>query len=198
MPALKRRKCKNCKEPFQKKRPLQYVCSWQCATEYDKALKEKKDRQQWRERKAVLKESVMTHKDWLKLLQAAFNTYIRNRDKFKGCISCGRDLSNRKFDAGHYRSVGSSPHLRIDEDNCHGQCVPCNRDLHGNLIEYRKRLITRIGHHYVEKIEQDDTSRKLTIPEIKDKIKLYKAKTKSIINDKDLPRLRTTTSNRRP
>lgn len=180
MSKLNIRKCKQCKEAFQKKQPLQYCCGWECQLKYHKALKEKQDKQDWRKRKAILKEAVMSHKDWLKLLQVAFNTYIRARDRGRGCASCDTCLENRKFDAGHYRSVGSAPHLRFDEQNVHGQCVPCNQHLHGNLIEYRKRLIVRIGIEAVERIEDDNNEAKLSIPDIKDLIKYYKQKTKEL------------------
>lgn len=185
MKKLNKRKCIHCKEVFQKKQPLQSACSFRCALAHSKELQRKKEKKEWNARKKVLRADTMSHKDYLKLLQIAFNTFIRQRDKYKGCISCGTDLSNRKFDAGHYRSVGSSPHLRTDENNCHGQCVPCNRDLHGNLIEYRIRLVKRIGQKEVERIECDNRTGKLSIPEIQELTKYYKAKSK-LINEERL------------
>lgn len=83
-----------------------------------------------------------------KLLQKAqkvFNAYIRNRDKDKGCISCGAEVT----EAGHYFSQGHHSSLRFNEVNTNGQCVRCNRFLHGNLIFYRMGLVLRYGEHKV-------------------------------------------------
>lgn len=183
MKKLNKRKCIHCKTVFQKQQPLQSACSYKCAIAHARELEEKKKRREWMKRKKQLRFETMTHKDYLKLLQIAFNTFIRHRDERKGCISCGTDLSKRKFDAGHYRSVGSSPHLRVDENNCHGQCVPCNQNLHGNLIEYRKRLIGRIGIDEVERIEHNNSITKLSIPEIQELTRHYKVKTKELIKN---------------
>lgn len=79
-----------------------------------------------------------------------FRKYIRERDKGKPCISCG---SYNTHDAGHYYSAGHYPELELNEDNVHLQCVKCNRFLHGNLVEYRKGLLKRIGFVKVEQLD---------------------------------------------
>lgn len=84
------------------------------------------------------------------LAQNHFNEYIRNRDEGKPCISCGRYY---ELQAGHYYSAGHYPELRFDENNVHGQCVHCNMYLSGNLIEYRKGLIKKIGEKEVERLD---------------------------------------------
>jgi len=78
-----------------------------------------------------------------------FNKSIRERDKGKGCISCGGNIDH----AGHYYAGGSYPSLRFDEYNCHGQCVGCNMFKHGNLIGYRKGLVNRYGESYVQVLD---------------------------------------------
>lgn len=71
-----------------------------------------------------------------------FNQFIRMRDKGKGCVSCdSRDTDH----ASHFYSAGKYPPLKYDEKNVHASCVQCNYFLHGNLIEYRKRIIQRIS-----------------------------------------------------
>jgi len=161
---MSRRKCKQCREWFNPFRSNQSVCSAACAYEYAKA-------KEWKKRKKVLKEKVKTKSDHLKEAQYYFNKYIRMRDEGKGCISCGKH--NEKFDAGHYRSVGSHPQLRFNEINVHGQCRHCNSFLSGNLIEYRKNLIKRIGVDMVEWLEQEHEPRRLTVDEIKALKKKY-------------------------
>ena len=175
---MKTKKCKICGNDFKPFRTTQKVCSGSCAIEYakvqEKAKKRKKIRKWQREKRIEL----MTHKDWLKKLQVIFNRYIRDRDKDKPCVSCGKPLIG-KFDAGHFYSVGSTPELRFNEDNVHGQCVECNQHLHGNLIEYAERLPGRIGPERFERLkEAKNKSKKLTIPEIRDLIEEYKTKLK--------------------
>jgi hypothetical protein len=52
--------------------------------------------------------------------------------------------------------------MRFVEDNAHGQCKYCNNHLSGNHVEYRKRLVERIGLRAVELIESDNVTRKYT------------------------------------
>lgn len=139
--------------------------------------KRKKD---WQKEKSEIKEKLKTHSDWLNELQKVVNTFIRERDKGKPCISCDRPLKER-FDAGHFFSVGAYPNIRFNEDNIHGQCVFCNQHKHGATNEYAIRLPYRIGQERYDKllISRND-SNKLTTEEIKEKIKYYKEKTKTL------------------
>lgn len=86
----------------------------------------------------------------LKKTQAAFNKFIRLRDKDKGCVSC---KSHKIEHASHYFSAGKYPALRFHEDNVHGSCLRCNYFMSGNLLEYRKTLVTRIGSKRLESLE---------------------------------------------
>jgi hypothetical protein len=116
-------------------------------------------------RKAA-KQASRTRSDIIREAQAAFNKYIRTRDDARPCISCGKFSDARHggaYDAGHYRSVGAAPHLRFHVLNCWRQCKRCNNQLSGNAVEYRKRLIERIGVKRVEGIEYDDSSRKFSV-----------------------------------
>jgi hypothetical protein len=84
------------------------------------------------------------------LATAKFNHFIRERDREKGCISCG----GRVQQAGHFYSAGQHPELRYNEDNVQGQCLRCNYFLSGNLNEYRKHLEQRIGVERVKKLDE--------------------------------------------
>jgi len=169
------RKCKICKDVFEKKQPLQFVCTPKCGFEYVKKQKEK----QWKKDKKELKEKLKTRTDHLNELQVIFNRWIRLSKK-SDCISCGTDLRGRKFDAGHYRSVGNCPSMRFEQDNTWPQCVYCNQYLSGNPIEYRIRLVKMIGVEKVEFLEQEHEPKKLTIDEIKELQLLYKTKIKML------------------
>lgn len=86
--------------------------------------------------------------------QKAVNAFVRERDKNEPCISCGR-FHDGAYDAGHYRSRGAAPALRFNLDNINKQCVPCNQHKSGNAIEYRIRLVKKIGIEHVEWLEQE-------------------------------------------
>ena len=87
----------------------------------------------------------------MKEAQVAFNAYIRERDKNEPCISCGKPLKD-KYDAGHFIASTYKVHT-FNEDNVHAQCVTCNQYKHGNLLEYRDRLIQKVGYSAVRWME---------------------------------------------
>jgi hypothetical protein len=158
------RKCavKGCANRFQPRNMMHKACSPECAIVHSTGERKRLDAKQTRERKAALK----TRNDYLKEAQAAFNAFIRERDKDLPCISCGR-FHTGSYDAGHYRSIGAQPMLRFHEDNTHKQCVPCNQHKSGNAVEYRIRLLLRIGAERVAYLEQEHPPAKFTIEEAK-------------------------------
>ncbi len=137
------------------KLPAGNFCSTDCILEYAqnkrRVLQTKKIRKDTAERKKALK----TRSDWIKDAQKAVNEYVRLRDEGRKCISCGADKQGVQnyWDAGHYRSVGSAPHLRFYTLNNHRQCKKCNRDLSGNAIEYRNGLRRRFSDEFVERLD---------------------------------------------
>ena len=88
---------------------------------------------------AQLKKIAVTH----------FHKYIRNRDKDKPCISCGKYTT---LQAGHFYSAGNNPTVRFNPNNVHGQCKRCNYFFSGNLIPYKQNLINKIGQERFDKI----------------------------------------------
>ena len=179
---MKTKKCKVCGDEFVQANSMQKVCSVKCAVDLAMIEKEKKRKREWSKEKEEIIDRITTASQWRNILQKLVNSYIRKRDQDKPCISCGKPLKG-KFDAGHFYSVGSYPNLRYDEDNIWGQCVRCNRDLHGNLLEYRKNLEFRIGQERMQDLEaKRNLELKLSIPEIKDLIKVYKKKIKAFSN----------------
>lgn len=130
------------------------------------------------------KEAIKTIPELTREAQIAFNAFIRARDQAAGypCISSGRplDWSGNAVDAGHYRSTGAAPHLRFNEDNCHAQSKFDNQWRAGNVVDYRIKLIERIGLERVEALEANNQVRKWTrqeLIEIRDK---YRAKTNEL------------------
>jgi len=165
--------CK-CGNTYFKFTTLQNKCV-KCLAAKGKQIVKKEALKVYRERKEKLK----TRSDYLKEAQVEFNRYIRERDKNQGCISCGRN-NGSKANAGHYRSVGAFPELRYCEDNCYLQCEHCNTYLSGNLIEYRKRLVQRVGIEKVEWLEGPHGQLKLTIEELKQIRDKYRVMAKSL------------------
>ncbi len=87
-----------------------------------------------------------------------FNKFIRLRDSENGfgvCISSGQRLKvpSLNAQAGHFYSAGKYPELRFNEDNVHLQGKSDNYFNGGNLLEYRKNLIKKIGVERVEKLD---------------------------------------------
>src|SRR3990167_2895162 len=171
--------CRQCGKMFVPARPLQSVCSPRCATRMAVvAEKEKKAKQ--RSMTKARKEELKTISDRIEEAQKAFNAYIRLRDKLAchTCISSGQPLNwwrGNAVDAGHYRSTGAAPHLRFDERNCHAQSKQQNRYLAGNAVDYRIRLIERIGLEEVEALEADNRTKKWTHAELIEIAAKYRA-----------------------
>lgn len=182
----KKKKCKVCPTRFEPVRPMQIACSLKCAIKHAELQQEKKQKAQHKEDK----ERIKSRGDWLKEAQAAFNSYIRERDHDKPCISCDKPPSDQKhggqWDAGHYRSVGSAPHMRFNHKNIFKQCVTCNRYLSGNVVEYRKRLIERIGLESVEQVENNNETKKYTIEELRQIKKLYTGEARRLKKEREL------------
>ena len=176
------KKCKICGTEFESKTLQHVVCCYNpCGVLFMANETDKRIKKEWAKEKKELKEKIKTHSDWLNDLQKLFNKFINLRDKGKPCISCGVDLTNKPVNASHYFSVGSSPSIRFDEDNCHSSCIKCNMNLHGNIAEYTLYLPLRIGYLRFEALQQKrNETVKLTIPEIKEKIEFYKQKIKLI------------------
>lgn len=187
---VKQKTCKACGEKFAPMfNTTQVVCSPKCALVHAPANTEKARRslaQIGRAEIKVRKEKLKSRADHLREAQAAVNEYVRLRDAHLPCISCDSmpndsDLiTGSRWDAGHYRSVGACPELRFEPLNIHRQCVKCNRNLSGNAIEYRIRLVLRIGADKVAWLEGPHPARKYTVEEIKTIKAEYRAKNREL------------------
>jgi len=151
---------------------LNRFCGPQCAAKWGQAKRDQQRAKVSRDDLRARREALKTKGDYVKEAQAAFNSYIRERDYGKPCISCGsfetsNGLTGGSRDAGHYRSRGAAPHLRFHVLNCHSQCKKCNRQLSGNAAEMRKGVALRIGLDRLIELESDDTPRQYTIEDLK-------------------------------
>jgi len=174
----KQKKCKKCGEVFEPIRPFQKCCTYICAIDYAKAQLEQK---QNKENRSTLKAFNDSDKNVLKRKAIqVFNEYIRKRDASLKCVSCQHSGDTRQWHAGHYRPAGNVAILRFDERNVHKQCSICNNHLSGNLVNYRKELIVRIGLDQVEELEATNEPKQYTIEEYAQIIKTYKQKIKQL------------------
>ena len=193
-------KCKQCserkdRESFEVDTPMLKLCSSECQRSYaenhyksalDKVRKQKerekaKVEREDKARLKVMKASVLKddRSHWLKKAQQEFNKYIRLRDQGKPCISCDKpDNGNHQRHASHYRSVGACSKLRFNEDNVHASCAQCNTHNSGNIVEYRIRLIKKLGAEKVEWLECQNQPTKYSCDELRVLVDLYRKKQK--------------------
>lgn len=194
MQSFKVKKCKDCKEQFQ---PMKFAQPWciPCMIskgrvndvkriKAEKRAADKKFNAETKRRRAALKGKAAFKKE----AQAAFNAFIRERDNALNCISCGRNsqkkvLSGAVFHAGHYRSRGANPELSFIEDNVHKQCAYCNKDLSGNVTNYRINLVKKIGIERLEWLEGPHELTRYTVDDYKEIKKKYRIKLKSLQNN---------------
>lgn len=182
-PKARKCKAKGCASLFTSAQPFRTWCSPDCgwliaSTKREQA--ETKARKEDRKRDREKREGMKTRSDWIKETQREFNRYVRMRDAGKPCICCGLPLGlgevGGAYDCGHYRSVGSAPHLRFDERNAHAQRKQCNRYGAGRAVDYRLGLIKRLGLGAVEAIESDQAARRFTVEELIELRDHYRAK----------------------
>ena len=176
------KKCRVCRETYTPSKALQVVCSPSCALLHAKQKGEKERKALAKiERKAIreAKERIKPRAAYMKEAQSVFNSWVRARDADQPCISCGRHHQG-KYDAGHYRSVGSNPALRFEPLNCHRQCVPCNQHKSGNAIEYRIGLVARIGAEAVAWLEGPHEPKHYSIDDLKQIKAQYRAMTRKL------------------
>mgnify|MGYP001567349819 CR=1 FL=1 len=183
MLSTKQPKCRYCRKPLDDvRRRLHNECQEPWITRQlakQAAAKAKKERAAVKARKEKLK----TRREWIAEAQTVINRYVRLRDAGCGCISCGNKPGNRfggTMDCGHFRSVGSAPHLRFHLWNMAAQCVRCNQHLGGNAIEYRRGLVERRGLERVEQIEAMQGVAKWDIPYLKRLKAVFAKKTRRL------------------
>lgn len=170
--APRQRKCANpaCDVKFTPKIG-QKVCCWQCGLAIaDQPANQKKARiaieQRERREIKVRKQKVKRRSEYMQEAQDAFNAWIRQRDAGQPCISCGT-TADVQYCAGHYRTVGACPELRFEPLNVHRQCNKnCNLEKSGNIVEYRIRLVKKIGAEAVAWLEGPHEPKKYTIEDL--------------------------------
>jgi hypothetical protein len=188
-PKPKKCRVETCRAPFVPSRMGQAVCSPACALidgpRHAPKARKALDQIERAEIK-VRREKLKSRADHLREAQSTVNEYVRLRYAHLPCISCDSTpndndlMTGSRWDAGHYRSVGACPELRFEPLNIHRQCVKCNRNLSGNAVEYRIRLVQRIGAEKVAWLEGLHPACKYTVEEIKAIKAKYRAMTREL------------------
>ena len=171
---MKRSLCPHCKkrlDPGQRIHP-ECVEPWadaQQAKSSRKADKQAKmaaraDRDETRRRK----EAIKSRQDWLRECQQVVNKYVRLKAQRagEGCYTCGATPAQKfggTYDASHFRSVGSAPHLRFWIPQIRICCVVCNRHKGGCLLQFRAALVREHGPEWVEALEARQEVAKFSI-----------------------------------
>lgn len=171
MKPTKQPKCRVCKQPFTRFRPMQSICQdTQCiitTVERAKAKRERLDRAETKQKLSDIKPRAK----YMAEAQAIANRYARVRDTKDGCISCDKPANwGGQWHGSHFRSVGAASAVRLNLWNIHKACSICNNHLSGNVEAYRPRLIEKIG---VEKVDWLYTQNRLVKHDI-DYLKKYK------------------------
>lgn len=174
----KPKKCKICKADFIPAKTMQATCfDFGCAIEYGARKRAKEYKAETVRRKREMLDNDPKH--WAKKAREACHAYIRERDKDRPCVSCGRHHDGQ-YHAGHYRPSGVNSALRYDERNIYKQCSPCNNHKSGDLVNYRKSLIGRIGLDMVEWLDNNHEVKRWTVAELKEVHRHYTEKLKEL------------------
>jgi len=196
----KQMKCAYCKTRFDIRigqRSFENWCSPECG--YKLAMKKKEASLRINElatRKiiAAKKSEIRIRKEALKGtkelkadLKHALHAWIRNvRDADAGCISCWHTNETVKnsigggWDAGHFRSVGSTKELEFDPRNIHKQCKKCNMPYSkggkgGNYDNAEEEIVRRYGTDIVEWIEGPHNIKKFTTDDLRIMINFFRS-----------------------
>jgi len=146
---MKNRVCKQCGAEYTPRMQAQPRCK-PCMeiNVKEKVFKNLKKQVEKPLKKTPLK--IKIDKKWIVISKA-----VKMRDNDLPCISCLKFMPLHSVEAGHYISRAKSTILKYNMYNIHSQCWHCNNILFGNVKEYRKNLIIKIGLEKVEWLENN-------------------------------------------
>lgn len=159
--------CRHCKTRFEPARPLQHACGPICALEIGRIQTAKKVAKAALKERKETKESLEKLKSrsaWETECRAIVQKLARIRDRNDGCISCNLPATWKgQWHGSHFRSHGAASAVQFHLWNIHKSCSPCNRDKGGNIINYRPRLVEKIGQDKVDWLMAQNQTRKLNV-----------------------------------
>lgn len=177
MKVIKPRFCKQCGNSFKPYNTIQPVCSPACALKFNSEKEVKK-------RVKEMKKDSQSLNDLRAIARAVFQTYIRLRDEKEPCFSCKR-TKTEQWDGSHLFSAEQYSGVIFNEMNVHKCCCYCNRNLYGNILEYRKNFVLKFGqeaYDALEKLANETRYYKYSPQELRDIATEYKLKIKNLKN----------------
>ena len=146
--------CAVCPTEFEPARPLQRVCSMNCAIEWNRRKDAKKATKAFNRETKRRRLEAKTLAQWKSELQVIVNRYVRLRDATEGCISCDKGPAwDGQWHCSHYHPTSTSSAVRFNLWNMHKGCSRCNAHLSGNIGAYTPRLIEKIGQRKFDWLE---------------------------------------------
>lgn len=107
--------------------------------------------------KSIKKEKKIKTSDLEKVKDSLYSQVRRleasNKSGFLHCYICGQVVHWKHAQLMHYISRAKKT-VRFDDMNCHAGCYTCNVTKHGNLIEYKNKLILQYGESALYYLEQ--------------------------------------------
>ena len=162
-------KCAFCKKQFTQFNSTISVCGYQCAIEWGKLKPAKVNYKRVNSQlKSEAKEKLETYSQKVNKVKVIFQKWIRERDKNEPCISCGT-LTANEWHASHFKKAETYSGVIFNEINVWKSCKKCNIFLNGNELNYRERLVKKIGLDQVialEELANKTRTKKWTIEEL--------------------------------
>jgi hypothetical protein len=162
-------KCKFCKKEFTQFNSTISVCGYQCAIEWGKLHPKKTSIKRVNSQlKSEAKEKLETYSQKVNKVKVIFQKWIRERDKNEPCISCGT-LTANEWHASHFKKAETYSGVIFNEINVWKSCKKCNVFLNGNELNYRERLVKKIGLEQVialENLANETRTKKWTLEEL--------------------------------
>ena len=148
---IKPKTCACCGTSFTPQRPMARACSVPCAMTIGRAKTAAKAAKVEKAKDKVTREKLKKKSAWEEECRAIVQKIARIRDRNDGCISCHLPANwGGQWHGSHFRSHGAASAVQFHLWNIHKSCSSCNRDKGGNIIDYRPRLIAKIGQERVD------------------------------------------------
>jgi len=110
------------------------------------------------------KEKAKSNAKWESECRAIVQKIARIRDRHDGCISCSLPPTwGGQWHGSHFRSHGAASAVQFHLWNINKSCSACNLHKSGNIIEYRPRLIAKIGQDRVDWLMEQNQITRLNV-----------------------------------
>lgn len=176
-------KAKGCNNTFIKYRSFEKYCV-DCATVAGlEKLAKKKRQEAAKEKKAdnAKRKELTSISVFEKRAERAVNSYVRERDRHLGCVSCDKPANwDGQWHASHFRSVGAASAVRYNLWNIHKSCWICNKLYSGRIDQYEPVLVQRIGQKRVDWLKSQNQITRYSREWLERVARIFNKKTKRL------------------